>query len=397
MEITGAVVGLWLVTVQYVVPRFLPPDSYQIVLAGPLTGPNTLLWEDLLLGAEEALSQQSHDVRKRLGNLKVEVVRRDDGGLPAEAERLAAELVDRREVLAVIGHAQSSVAEAALGVYRESSLPVILPISTNPDLTRNNLREDVKNVFRLPATDEKQVECLFEFTKLIAAKLCGDDCHESELSIVIIQDTSNPKYTNYIAEQFERRIDDCATCPRILQRKQIDVESQEYVTEEMARADAEILLYTGSYRNAVKTVRQAEALEWSPTFILTDSAANSHLHSEVSDGTYVTTPVGESLSLSRLEGPPGFGAFGYDAMRLLSHSILSIDAGPLSRKKILHQLDEYKLSTFDGGRGGEYHFNAIGDNEHARFHVWQVSSTGWKHADECPVHRPLLRAVSKTN
>ena len=141
-----------------------------------MTGENTQLWEDFLLGVEEALSEQGQRLRSRLNNYKVDVVRQDDRGLPFEARRVAVELVDRREVLAVIGHSSSSATEAALESYRGSTLPVILPISTNPDLTRNNLREKVENVFRLPATDDKQVDCLVEFTKLVAARLCGNDC-----------------------------------------------------------------------------------------------------------------------------------------------------------------------------------------------------------------------------
>lgn len=396
MEVAGVALGIWLAVVEYIIPRFMPPDSYEIVIAGPMTGPDSSLWQDLLFGVDLALSERNYELRNRLSDRKVEIIRRDDRGDPAEGEVLATELVDRREVVAVIGPFQSSVAEAALRVYRDSNVPVILPSSTNPDLTRQNLKDGVGNVFRLAATDEKQVQCLAEFIKLIAAKLSGEG-HENDLTMVIIQDTSNPKYANYIGESLEKRLEECLTCPRILQRKQIDVGTQDYVTMDMVNARAELLVYVGGYQHAVKTLRQARALDWTPTAVLTDACVNSHLHREVPEGTYVTSPMAKYVSLSEQGEPPGFRAFGYDSMRLLSSAILSIDRGPLSRRKILRELDEYKLSTFEDGQAGEYHFNANGDNEHARFHVWQVSGGGWKHAEECPLHTTLLRGLSASD
>ena len=358
-ELTASLlaVGLfvWQIVLPWAAPWLFPPDSYEIILAGPMTGPGLLVWKEFLLGVEDALDERSGELRTALTVLKVDLRKRDDQGDPMTGRRLAEELVERQEVLAVIGPFSSSVAEASLGVYEKTTLPVLMPSATNPELTKDNFQEEIKNIFRLSPTDEMQVDCLVEFVKLIGPRLCEEeDCHESDLLMIVIQDTSNPTYTSYIGEEFEKQINDCATCPKLVQRKQINTDTQEYVTAEMANSGAQVLVYIGGYSNAVKVIRQARALEWKPTMILTDASVNAKLAGEVPGGAYVTTPINE-LILSEVAEPPGFRAYGYDALKILSSSIVSIGPASLSQENLLQKLNEYRYTTYDEGKASDYH------------------------------------------
>ncbi len=123
---------LWPVVLKWFSP------TYQIAVVGP----NYYVpWEQGLEGMQEAHAEAFLSDRLRKANvvLRFETDVLDTGRPGATTERsreLAVMLVDDEEVIAVIGPPQSSVAKAVIGIYRGAGLPVVLPIATEPSLTR---------------------------------------------------------------------------------------------------------------------------------------------------------------------------------------------------------------------------------------------------------------------
>lgn len=109
----------------------MPPDSAQepataprVAVVGPFSGPRAA-WGTLLDDAIAAVS----------GRAAVTWTRYDDQGDAEVAAARAREIVEDGGFAAVVGHFNSLGARAALPLYRDHGLPVVLPLATAPGLT----------------------------------------------------------------------------------------------------------------------------------------------------------------------------------------------------------------------------------------------------------------------
>lgn len=118
----------------------------RVAVVGPQSGPRAA-WGELLT---DAVATAQHS--------PVEWVMFDDRGDASEARTRAEEVVADGGFTAVIGHFNSLGARAALPVYREAGLPVLLPLATAPGL----LRATAPIALRLCPDDDGQVAALVQ-------------------------------------------------------------------------------------------------------------------------------------------------------------------------------------------------------------------------------------------
>ena len=108
-------------------------DSIKIALANPLTGPAAAMGISAKAGMELAM-EEINAAGGILGK-KLELQAEDDKGDPREAASVARKLVSDKNVLAVVGHLNSSCTLAGAPIYNRGKLVELSYGSTNPSIT----------------------------------------------------------------------------------------------------------------------------------------------------------------------------------------------------------------------------------------------------------------------
>jgi branched-chain amino acid transport system substrate-binding protein len=134
------------------------PDTVTIAVAQPLSGPQAGRGQDLLNGAKLAIDELNKAGYKIAGKtVTLELVSVDDKADPAEAKKVAQELVDRK-VFAVLGHLSSDITEATIPIYKQGNV-VQLFTSSAAELTK----QGQGNTFRLVANDAMQAKAVASY------------------------------------------------------------------------------------------------------------------------------------------------------------------------------------------------------------------------------------------
>ncbi|WP_293760143.1 ABC transporter substrate-binding protein [uncultured Aquitalea sp.] len=132
------------------------PQPIRIGVPGAFTGGSAPMGISMRNGIRLAA-----DEINRAGGIlgrPVELVERDDAGIPAKGVKLAQQLVGQERVVAAVGFVNTGVALAASKTYQDAKVPVVLAVATAAILTRQfPLRGNTENyVFRVAAADDLQ-------------------------------------------------------------------------------------------------------------------------------------------------------------------------------------------------------------------------------------------------
>ncbi len=123
----------------------------KIGFVAPLTGDQAAHGIDMLHGAQLALEQAS-SAGPILPGYRVELLALDDARNPAQAVSAAKRLAADPEVVAVVGHLNSSCTKPASAIYNEARMLHVNPVSSNPEISRQRF----DNFFRVCPTDDLQ-------------------------------------------------------------------------------------------------------------------------------------------------------------------------------------------------------------------------------------------------
>src|SRR5262245_2229864 len=147
------------------------PDTLTIAVAQPLSGPQAGRGQDLLNGAKLAIDEINKAGFKLAGKpVTLELLAVDDKADPAEAKKIAQDLVDKH-VFAVLGHLSSDITEATIPIYKQGNV-VQLFTSSAAELTK----QGDGNTFRLVANDAMQAKAV--------ASYAGETLRASNVAIV---------------------------------------------------------------------------------------------------------------------------------------------------------------------------------------------------------------------
>lgn len=106
-----------------------------------------------LSGERIAHAPLLHRATAHLSDLNIDWLLEDDKATPATAVAVAHRFIIKK-VSAVIGHFNSACAEAVIPLYRNHKIPLLLPASSQTDLTYDG------GAFRLCSTDQKQAQLM---------------------------------------------------------------------------------------------------------------------------------------------------------------------------------------------------------------------------------------------
>ena len=327
------VVGIFFLWVKPIEEK---PLTVKIGMLAPLSGEVLQYGAEARDGIQLAISQLNQEQSKYY----YELIALDDEANPDVARKKAEELVQNKEVLAVIGPLFSSPAIAAAEVFQREKMPMISPSATSPRITPLG-----DFIFRVCPSDTYNGRALADFVV--------QDMGFRQMAI--LWDEGHAAYSGELADAFTTRAEHLGgiiTKRLPYQYGKLDFTSLLY---EIKETDPEVIVLTGYVSEAVLIIQQARLMGWQIPFVGGDGL---HIGEQLIEkggqaveGVRFTSffsvddpspKVQEFVSVykARYGVEPGWGAaHNYDAMRLIAAAIEK--EGP-NRKQIQEALSQTK-------------------------------------------------------
>ncbi|HXV27448.1 MAG TPA: branched-chain amino acid ABC transporter substrate-binding protein [bacterium] len=337
----------------------------QIGCAAPLTGDQAQLGLGMCQGVHLAV-EQANAAGESVPGYKLEVLDFDDQHNPAQAVNGAKKFVADRDVVAVVGHFNSSCTKPASAVYHEAGMVSLTPASTNPELSRQGFQ----TFFRISATDDVQGPKGAQY----AAKVLGVK------NVFIIDDKTT--YGKGLADEFEKEA----------RKLDLEVLGHEGITQgdkdftplltKIRPLAPELIYFGGIYPEGALMLREARSLDINSLFMGGDGLATPIFIElatpEIAEGTYATMVGGDmkkvpsaAAFIKDYEAKYGeisqWSAYGYDGANILIEAIKK--AGVKDRTAVLRAMREIPHFT---GVTGEVVFDEKGDNQNQFIGVFKV-------------------------
>jgi branched-chain amino acid transport system substrate-binding protein len=272
----------------------------------------------------------------------VRLVTEDDEGNQDEAVSVVKKLIDRDNVVGVLGEVASTRSLAGGGVCEQAGVPMISPSSTNPDVTR-----DRKYAFRVCFTDD--------FQGSVGAKFALS----KNWKRVVVFSSSNSDYSKKLSQFFKDTF--TSKGGQILSEETYSDGDKEFKAQltRMQSKNPDAVYLPGYYTEINLILRQAKDLGFNVPFFGGDGWDGCDLNSQ-SEGCFFTnhySPEDTRPSVqqfiasykAKFNGavPDAFGITGYDAARVLFDAIKR--AGSTNRDAVRDAIAQTK--DFPGAGG----------------------------------------------
>ena len=293
------------------------PQTIKIGVIGPLSGEVAFYGAELRNGAQLAAAQLNEEQNRYY----YELVSFDDGADSSIARQRAEEMVENREILAVIGPAFSVPTLSAGEVFQRAKLPAISPSATSPKVT---FLGDF--IFRVCPSDSYNGKSLGEFV----VQDLGFN------KIAILWDETNAAYSGELADAFTQRAEQLGAV--VIKRLSYQSGQTNFLSllQDVKEAEPEVIILTGYASEAAFIVQQARNMGWDIPFVGGDGLHVNELiekGGEAVEGVKLTTffsidnpdpRVQDFVSSFRKRYGMDSGwaaAHSYDAMRLINEAI----------------------------------------------------------------------------
>lgn len=141
-------------------PSLAAPAPFVVGVSGAFTGGTAPMGLSMRNGIRLAAAEINAD--GGIHGRPIQLVERDDAGVPEQGVRVARELTQMGPLVAVIGCTNSAVALAAEDVYQTARLPLIIAVATATDLTRRHAAAPRNYIFRVSTADSIQAELIVQ-------------------------------------------------------------------------------------------------------------------------------------------------------------------------------------------------------------------------------------------
>jgi branched-chain amino acid transport system substrate-binding protein len=347
--------------------------------AGPFSGPNAALGEQLKRGVQMAVDDINATGGLRGERLAVQFA--DDGCDPRKAVDVATGFVSAG-VKAVIGHYCSGSSIPASKVYQKAGIVQISPASTHPKFTD----EGGWNVLRIAPRDDAQGDAA---AALVLAKFPGE-------RIAILSDQS-PAATA-LAARFRAALTAKGTAPVIDDTYKPGSKDYSALAERLRTAGADVVYLAGSYVEGGLIARELRDVGSSARIISGDQLVTDdfwNVAKEAGDGTLMTFaydarkfPAARSAveKFRQAEfNPEGFTLYAYAAVQAWVHA--AEGTGGTDSAKIAEWLRAgNRVNTVTG----EVRFDSRGDLTDPRFAWFKWIDGRYVEIDPATLEPPLL-------
>jgi branched-chain amino acid transport system substrate-binding protein len=329
--------------------------TYLVGVTGPFTGDGAQYGEMARMAAE----MKADEINKAGGvnGVPLELEFQDDKGDPKEAANTAQKLGSNPNVLAVLGHFNSSCSLAGKEVYNSMGVLQMSYGSTNVTVCEGG-DWTFRNVYR----DDFQGQFIADFIKYVLGY--------NRVAVFF----DNDDYGRGLRDSFAERAEEIGL--EIVREEAYVRDTQEYTTQltQIIAKEPDIIFVSGLYANAAMILTQARNLGVETPFIGGDGLLSADLvmnAGKAAEGVIVTCPFLPTVGDERTQNfvasfkqrygtePDAWAALTYDALGIVAEAIGK--AGP-DRKAIRDHVAamDSPEKGYDGVAGLTY-FNADGD------------------------------------
>ncbi|MFD3260394.1 ABC transporter substrate-binding protein [Paenibacillus lentus] len=327
-------------------------DTIRIGLAAPISGTQAQYGQAFKNGAELAAAQINE--AGGIDGKQVEIVVQDDKGDSNEAVNVANKFVSDKNILAVVGHFNSSATLATAPVYNKNKIVEISPSSSAPGVT-----DAGEYTFRVITTDAFQADYLADWSKELGYSKVALIYEQSDFCLGLLDVYQKSAPDNNIevvaAEAYNPGDKDFSTILTKIKDKQ-----------------PEAIFIGGFYNEAALISQQAKKLNLSVDFIGVDSLYSEallELGGESVEGFKLIGffyPDGDNEEAAKFAAdyeaaysskPDTYAAYSYVAASVVIKAIKEKGADRESIKTYLETLKDYKGAT------GVLSFDENGDVE----------------------------------
>ncbi len=303
----------------------------KIGFVGPLTGDQAPVGQGMLNGAILAV-EQAKAQGPILPGLEVELVALDDQRSPTQAVSAAKKLVADPDVVAVVGHLNSSCTMPASAVYHQAGMLQITPVSSNPQISRQGF----ETFYRTCATDDLQgpAAALFAVRELGARR------------VFILDDMTT--YGRGLANEFKRKLKGLGA--ELLGHEGIPQGDKDFtpVLTKIKAYEPDLLYFAGMFPEGALLMKQRLRVGLTSRFMGGDGLYDASLITlatpEAAEGAYITTIGSDVRQIPTAQafvrayearfGPIGaYSAYAYEAANIALWAVRT--AGAKDRGAVL--------------------------------------------------------------
>ncbi len=318
------------------------PSEIRIGVNAPLTGAQAEVGKLAEATAKLAVQEINDAGGLEIGKRKYTVVLviEDNQSTPEGSTSAARKLINQGNVVAIVGPQFSSNAIPAANVAEGAGIPIIFPISTNPDATAGK-----QYAFRVPFIDPFQGEVL--------ARVAIEDLQAQK--VAVLYDVANA-YSRGLAEVFKKVFEEAGGQVVAFETYTTDEEDLTAQLTRIRDSGATVLFLPNVSTDLPSQIEQARELGVDATFIGGDSwdlVDFTGLEDEVEGAFYSfgfspemanekTAAFSEAYKQAYGQEPGGVEFFNYDAFGILFQAIQSQEqVDPESIRNGLTSLGRY--------------------------------------------------------
>ncbi len=296
-----------------------PSPVVKIGFVGPLTGDQATQGQDMLNGTKLAVAQ-ANAKGEILPGYRLELIALDDQRNPTQAVAAAKKLVANPDVVAVVGHLNSSCSMPASAIYHQARMLQISPVSSNPQISRQGF----ETFYRTCATDDLQgpAAALFAVRQLGAKR------------IFILDDMTT--YGRGLANELEKKLKTLGV--KILGHEGITQGDKDFtpLLTKVKSLRPDLVYFAGMFPEGALLVKQRYELGVGGYFMggdgLFDPVLIDLAGPKVAEGVYLTTigsdihrvPTAQAFvkAYEAMYGPIGaYSAYSYEATNIVLWAI----------------------------------------------------------------------------
>ena len=307
----------------------------KIGFVAPLSGDQASQGQDMLNGVKLAVQQ----AEALLPGYRLELVALDDQRSPTQAVAAAKKLIADKDVVAVVGHLNSSCTMPASAIYHRARMLQITPVSSNPQISRQGF----DTFYRTCATDDLQgpAAALFAVRELGAKR------------VFVIDDMTT--YGRGLANEFGKKLKGLGA--ETLGHEGIVQGDKDFtpLLTKVKSLNPDLVYFAGMFPEAALLIKQRRDVGLGGHFMGGDGLFDQTLIElatpEASQGVYLTT-IGSDIhkiptakefvkSYEAAYGPIGsYSAYAYEATRIVLRAIQV--AGQKDRQAVLAAMKTIK-------------------------------------------------------
>lgn len=313
-------------------------DKLYIASANPMTGDSAQFGDmkvkAIQLAIEEANAEGGVDGKQ------IELLVGDDTGNPKEAPNVAQKFASDNNVLAVIGHWNSSATLAARGIYEAAGIPVITD-SVNKTITDGT----TPHMFRISLTDTTQATNLANYTYNVMGK--------RNAAIMFTANDFGTGLKNDFTTEFEKLGGKVSVSETFFEGQSKDFSPQ---LTKIKAANPDVLFVAGYYVETALIAQQADAIGLDVQMIGTEGISSDELvklGGEAVEGIRFaaffhpdvefpgTKEFVEAFTAKYNKAPDNYSALAYDSAKLIIEGMRQNGADRDGITKYLNEIKDF--------------------------------------------------------